>query len=80
MTVDQAETAARALLGKRIEIPVHLDTWMRGARYGKVTRIVWSTNGAGERIAVGVSVRMDNPAVRRSVPVWAGDFDYVKVL
>lgn len=25
------------LLGKRVEIPVHTDAWMRGDRYGEIT-------------------------------------------
>lgn len=38
-TVEAGMAQARQLLGKRIEIPVHYDMWMRGARFGQVTAI-----------------------------------------
>jgi hypothetical protein len=33
------QVQARALLGRRVEIPVHYDMWMRGARFGIVTQV-----------------------------------------
>lgn len=27
------------LVGTRVEIPVHTDAWMRGDRYGEITRV-----------------------------------------
>ena len=47
--------AAAALRGKRVEIPVHYDLWMRGARFGTVV---------GQSVIMRcVYVRMDNPNV-----------------
>ena len=63
---------ARALKGKRIEIPVHYDTWMRGARFGTVK----SVGRDGEC----VTVEMDHPQIRKLLKVWRMDFDHVKVL
>lgn len=39
--------------GDRVEIAPHYDLWMRGARYGSVTRTTWR-----DGVTV-VSVRMD---------------------
>ena len=63
---------ARAMLGKRVEIPVHYDMWMRGARCGTVTRI--------GKDAAFVYVKMDHPQAKRRVKLWRIDFDYAKVL
>jgi hypothetical protein len=63
---------ARDLVGKRIEIPVHYDMWMRGARFGRVTKI--GKDGAF------VYVQLDHPQAKRSLKVHRLDFDYVKVL
>lgn len=63
---------AKDLLGKRIEIPVHYDMWMRGARFGTVTSI----GKDGECIRVA----LDHPQARRRLKVWRADYDYVKVL
>ena len=41
MTVREFE-----MLGKRVEIPVHTDAWMRGDRYGEIT------SAKGDRIVV----------------------------
>jgi hypothetical protein len=38
------------LIGRRVEIPVHTDAWMRGDRYGEIV-----ATAAGNR----VTVRMD---------------------
>jgi hypothetical protein len=62
---------ARALVGKRVEIPVHYDLWMRGARFGRVTAI-------GKDSAF-VYVHMDHPQVKRRLKVWRVDFDYMRV-
>lgn len=46
-------------IGSRIELAPHCDLWMRGAKYGTVTRIT------GTDDAARVHVRMDNPRVRK---------------
>lgn len=70
--LETKQEQARGLLGKRVEIPVHYDMWMRGARFGKVSSI----GKDGEF----VRVQMDHPQVKRRVRVWRLDFDYIKVL
>lgn len=62
------------LVGKRIEIPVHYDRWMQGARYGKVIALKQSLNN-GQYLLV----EMDNPAAGR-VKVWEESWKYVKDL
>jgi hypothetical protein len=73
MTVDEA----KALIGKRVEIPVHYDLWMRGAKYGKVTGFQRS-NVPG--ISDALTVKMDHPQVKRTIKVWALDWDYMRIL
>lgn len=63
---------AIAFLDKRVEIPVHYDMWMRGARFGRVTAI-----GKGGEF---VYVRLDHPQVKKPLKVWRIDFEYMKVL
>lgn len=77
--IDDKETQARALVGKRIEIPVHYDTWMRGARFGKVVGLAWE-HGSGGQVIRAIRVKMDHPQIRRNVKVWRIDLDYVKVI
>jgi hypothetical protein len=71
-TIEKGLRQARELLGKRIEIPVHYDMWMRGARFGQVTRI--GKDGAF------VYVKMDHPQVRRRLKLWRIDYDYAKIV
>lgn len=61
--------------GTRIEIPVHYDMWMRGARQGEVRGY---RNGKDGRSAY-LMVRMDRPQVRRCVKLWRGDWEYAKL-
>ena len=64
------------LIGKRIEIPVHYDLWMRGARFGTVTKAMPGKPGQ----SAFVYVKMDHPQVKRRLKLWALDWDYCKVL
>lgn len=57
---------------ERVEIPVHYDAWMRGARTGLVTSVAPS----GEH----VHVKMDHPQVRHTVKVAVADLPFMKVL
>jgi hypothetical protein len=75
-TVEETESRAKSLVGSRIEIPVHYDRWMQGARFGVVTG--WRKCRDG--YSAHVLVKMDHPQVRKRVRVWAIDFDYLKVL
>lgn len=70
--IEEKQTQARALIGKRVEIPVHYDIWVRGARFGVVSSI--GKNGEFVR------VKMDHPQVRGRVKVWRIDFDYMRVI
>lgn len=79
-TVDDCERQARELVGARIEIPVHYDLWMRGARYGTVVGLAWERNGAGEKIVKAIRVKMDHPQVKRLARVWRIDFDCINVI
>lgn len=67
---------AERLVGKRVEIPVHYDMWMRGARTGVITSVGKGKPGT----SAFVRVKMDHPQVRRRVRVWAIDWDYMKFL
>ena len=60
-------------IGKSVEIPPHLDLWMRGARTGTVHSI--STN-PGLR-TVYARVRMDHPQVKRLVTVEFNDLKFL---
>lgn len=66
----------KALIGKRIEIPVHYDLWMRGARYGTVTGRRQGKDGYSAHILV----KMDHPQIKRRVKVWAIDCEYIRVM
>jgi hypothetical protein len=33
-------TTKHVCVGKRVEIPVYTDMWMRGARFGTITRVI----------------------------------------
>ena len=64
-------------IGDRIQIPVHYDMWMRGARYGVVT----STRGGNTGIAAYAYVKLDAlPTNARRLKVWACDWDYCKFI
>ena len=64
-------------VGDRIELPVHYDWWMRGARYGVVT----SKRGGKTGIAAYAYVKLDAlPHNARRVKLWAVDWQYCKRL
>lgn len=64
------------MIGKRIEIPVHYDLWMQGARTGVVTAFRHGKPGYSDYYLV----KMDHPAVKRRVKLWRLDWNYMKVL
>lgn len=69
--------------GDRVEIPAYSDAWMRGARFGTVTRIYrYFRAGLGAEASfdrVLVAVRMDHPKVKRLARVAAADCRKVAV-
>lgn len=76
MEVNVSSKQAKRLVGKRVEIPVHHDMWMRGARTGVITSVGKGKPG----VSAFVRVKMDHPQVRRRVRVWAIDWEYMKLL
>jgi len=58
-------------VGKRIQIPVHYDAWMRGARYGVVTS--WRSGKPGQ--SDYISVKLDCIPNKR-LKIWRMDIDY----
>jgi hypothetical protein len=58
-------------LATHIEIPVHFDLWMRGARTGKI----YDTMKDGTW-----RVKMDHPQVKNLVKIPPADQEYCKVL
>jgi hypothetical protein len=73
MIEDMPHHTAKSLLGKRIEIPVHYDMWMRGARYGKVTSIA----ADGSHILVQLDAL---PSTHKRLRVHRIDFDYCRTI
>jgi len=65
------DAQSKALIGKRIQIPVHYDMWMRGARFGVVT----GRSVAGRYIRVKLDL-----APIRPQKVFYLDLDYIEVL
>ena len=65
-----------ALVGRRIEIPVHYDAWMRGARFGVVTAYRRGAPGYSDY----VTVKMAHPQIKRRLKLWRLDWDYAKIL
>ena len=63
-------------IGKRIEIPVHYDLWMQGARYGLVTSFRNGTKGSSDYLLV----KMDHPQVKRRFKLCRMDWEYAKIL
>lgn len=63
-------------IGKRVEIPVHYNLWMCGARFGTVTGRRRGSNGHSAYL----TVKMDHPQVRRCVKLWALDVEYARVI
>ena len=64
------------LIGKSIEIPVHYDMWMRGARFGKITGFRHGANGTSDYL----TVRLDHPQAKHALRLWRLDWDYIKVI
>ena len=64
----------KKLIGRRVEIPVHYDMWMRGARMGTVTGFRHGSAGVSDCLLV----MMDNPRVRTRLKLWRIDWEYAK--
>lgn len=58
----------------RIEIPVHYDMWMRGARFGTVVGFRHGREGQSDYLMV----RMDHSSIRNCLKLWKPDWSYAK--
>lgn len=67
---------SQALVGSRVEIPVHYDLWMRGARHGEVTAFRHGKNGQSDYLLV----QMDHPQVKKRLKLWAIDWPYARFI
>ena len=61
------------MIGRRVEIPVHYDLWMRGARFGVIS------SGGQREGAAFIRVKMDHPQVKRRVTIPRKDWEFVRV-
>lgn len=67
---------SRAMIGRRIEIPVHYDMWMRGSRFGEITAFRHGKDGRSDHYLV----KLDHPQVRRRLKLWRLDWSYAKLI
>lgn len=69
-------TDHKPLIGRRVEIPVHFDLWMRGARFGVVTGFRHGKPGYSDVLLV----KMDHPQVKRCARIPRMDWDYCRFI
>ena len=62
-------------IGRRVEIPVYFDLWMRGARFGIIKSYARGKPGEDDFIRV----RMDHPRVKRLVKIPRGDWAFTRL-
>lgn len=62
--------------GARIEIPVHYNAWMQGARFGRVG--AFRNGRAGQSDFVFVT--MDHPQIKKPLKLWRPDWEYCKAI
>ena len=62
-------------VGDRIELPVHTDLWMRGARFGTVETVVHSEPPNHSFAMIKVDMRP-----RKQFKLWGIDWQYAKIL
>lgn len=63
-------------IGQRVEIPVHYDLWMQGARFGEITAFRHGRDGKSDCYVI----KMDHPQVKRRVRLWRLDWTYAKAV
>ena len=61
-------------IGERIEIPVHYDLWMRGARFGVIRSYHRGKPGESDY----VKVKMDHWQIRKQLKLWRPDWAYIR--
>jgi hypothetical protein len=72
----EADMKPENWIGKRVEIPVHYDMWMRGARFGQVTGFRRGKAGQSDFIYV----KLDHPQAKRSLKIWRPDWEYMRLV
>ncbi len=63
-------------VGDRIEIPVHYDMWMRGARFGVVT----ARRNGGDGTSGYFLLKLDRTPAGRRLKLWDHDVPYAKII
>lgn len=63
-------------IGAHVEIPVHYDAWMQGARSGVV--IGYREGKPG--LSACLLIKLDHPSIKRRLRVWRLDWEYMRVL
>jgi hypothetical protein len=66
----------RNLISKRIEIPVHYNLWMQGARHGTVVSFHHGKQGSSDFY----KVKMDHPQVKKQLKLWRLDWEYINII
>jgi hypothetical protein len=66
----------RPPIHSRIEIPVHYNLWMQGARFGLVTQFRHGRVGQSDYVLV----KMEHPQIKRSIKLWEPDWQFCKVI
>jgi hypothetical protein len=75
-TLPEGHVNAGALIGQRVQIPVHYDMWMRGAKYGVVTGYRNGRAGQSDYLLV----KMDNASVKKNLKLWRPDWNYAEFM
>jgi hypothetical protein len=72
------QMTTQLIKGHRIEIPTHYDLWMRGARFGVVTSVRFTSDKPSAECYA--TIRMDHAQVKRSVRLPRHDWQYARVI
>ena len=67
-------------IGDRVELHPGMDLWMRGARFGVVTKVIpgKQVSRSGMYRPEQVNVRMDHAQIRKVVRCWAADLTVIE--
>lgn len=60
----------------RIEIPVHYDAWMRGARFGTIIGFRFGKPHQSDYLLI----QMDHPQIRKFLKLWEPDWEYARIV
>jgi hypothetical protein len=74
-------TKKHSCVGKRVEIPAYSDTWMQGARFGTIERVILGTGAyLGPKDPRGADifvVRLDHPQIKKPRRFYADDCRFI---